>query len=162
MIVRKGTKDDFKRLEWGWNKDYPTKEMFINRMKNGIHEFWVVESRELFELLGEFHIVLESPDKDEADGKSRAYLCVFRIHPSYRGMGLGKKLKEKVFSRVEELGKVELTIGVKKESPKIRSMYHRWGFTKLIKKKYIDHHNINYYGEYSRLDIPIELYLKKG
>ncbi len=161
MLVRKGDKKDFDRLEWGWSKDYPTKELFKKRLKLGIHEFWVVEAENTWELLGEIHIIKDSPDKDEADGEKRAYLCTFRVHPEYRGMGIGKKLKEKAFLRSVETGKKELTIGVKKNAPEIRSMYNKWGFTEFVKKKYIDHHNIDENGNYTRLELPIELYLKR-
>lgn len=161
MLVRKGKKTDFNRLEWGWCKDYPTKRMFVKRLEEGWHEFWVVEEKKREQLLGEFHIMWDSPDKDEADGKKRAYLCVFRVHPEHRGKGIGKALKERVFLRTEERKIKELTIGVKKDAPDIRKMYYRWGFRELLKKKYVDHHNINEKGNYTELNVPIELYLKK-
>ena len=160
MKVRKGREEDFIRLDWGWYKDYPTQNMFINKLHIDVLEFWVVEEEGIEDLLGEFHIIWNSPDKDEADGNERVYLCVFRVHPGYRGKGIGKALKDVVFERLREEGKKEATIGVKKDLLDLKKMYLNWGFTSFIKNKKIDHHNVDEEGNYKKTAIPIQIYLK--
>ncbi|OWZ84427.1 GNAT family N-acetyltransferase [Natranaerobius trueperi] len=161
MLIRQGVISDFERLNWAWRKDnIPTQKIFKDRILEGKQEFWVVESSEHEELLGEFHIVWNSFDPYEADGLSRAYICAFRIHPEYRGQGLGRKLKDRVLQRVKEAGKTQVTIGVKSDRPEIREMYKKWGFTELIKTKDVDHHNFDSYGNPNFVDNSIELYLK--
>jgi hypothetical protein len=41
-------------------------------------------------LIGELYIFWDLEDKDEANGKERAYLSAFRIEEELRGLGLGK------------------------------------------------------------------------
>ena len=168
--IRKGTLEDFYRLHWAWYKDGPTQQVFAGRIQRGTQEFWVIEpklechhtqSGEHRELMGEFHIVWESPDKDEADGKGRAYLCAFRTHPDYRGQGLGTALMRAVLSRVKEAGRTEVTIGVEKDRPRVKEFYQKWGFTDVIKVKNIDHHNFSCRGEPNYAKAPIELLLKQ-
>ncbi|ACB83884.1 GNAT family N-acetyltransferase [Natranaerobius thermophilus] len=165
--IRQGKISDFSRLSWAWDNNPSTLKVFKQRMNMGIQEFWVIESLEKdnngnlpVELAGEFHIVWDSPDPDEADGEARAYLCAFRVHPDYRGLGLGKNLMEGVLSRVSQVGRTQVTIGVKQNRPEIKEIYHKWGFTELVKLKTVDHHNFNEQGEPNPTDFPIELYLK--
>lgn len=161
ISIRYGNESDFSRLSWAWGKDISTQKVFKRRISKGMQELWVVESHKNTEvLLGEFHIVWKSPDLDEADGQLRAYLCAFRIHPEYRGQGLGRRLFESVLKRVKKAGKTEVTIGVKKNRPEIKQLYHSWGFTKLIKEKHIDHHSFDDNELPNYVESPIELYLK--
>ena len=162
LRVRKGNISDFSKLKWAWTKDFPTLEVFKDRIANGKQELWVVDLEDFQgRLVGEFHIVWDSPDPDEADEKNRAYLCAFRIHPDYRGQGYGKALLEGVLDRVREQGIREVTIGVKENRPDIRELYYKWGFDELIKTKKDDHHNFNINGEPNTTEVPIELYLKE-
>lgn len=61
---------------------------------------------------GLMHLFWDSEDKDEANGKDRAYISAFRIDEGYRGQGLGKKLMLRALDRIKERGYTEVTIGV--------------------------------------------------
>ncbi len=160
MEIRKGDIEDFDRLEWAWSRDHSTQTVFKARIRKGVQEFWVVDPGNSRELGGEFHIVWVSPDIDEADGVTRAYVCAFRVHSKYRGLGLGTALKDAVLKRVADQDREAVTIGVKKNRPEIKAMYMRWGFTELIKIKRVDHHNFDRGGQPNEVTSPIELYLK--
>lgn len=105
MQIRKGKIEDFKKLnqDWAWNPEaqwqMKAQQDYIKGIKAGTQEFWVVEQSE--EILGEFHLYWDKAgDPEEADGKKRAYLSAFRIHPDHRGHGLGTKLMERVIERI--------------------------------------------------------------
>lgn len=164
ITVRIGDITDFNRLEWAWQNSIDTQRVYRERIQKGSQEFWVVEltkDQQEEDLLGEFHIVWESPDPDEADGMTRAYICAYRIHPEYRGEGYGKSLLNAVLNRLREQGIQEATIGVKQNRPEIKEMYQKWGFTELLKVKQVDHHNFDENGNPNPVDSPIELYMKK-
>ncbi len=136
--IRQGRIEDFKKLnhDWAWSPDsewqQKAQKACIKGIEAGTQEFWVIEDDD--EILGEFHIYWDQKDKDEANGKNRAYLSAFRVHPDHRGQGLGTKLKDRVIERIKENGFTEVTIGAFKHDLEIQKLYERWGFTELIKE----------------------------
>lgn len=91
--IRQGTIEDFGQLnqEWAWGADEWQRQAqinFIQGIQEGTQGFLVVENDG--QVIGELHIFWKRKDLDEADGKMRAYLSAFRIHPKYRGKGLGR------------------------------------------------------------------------
>ncbi|MBI5412102.1 GNAT family N-acetyltransferase [Candidatus Peregrinibacteria bacterium] len=136
-MIRKGKIADFKKLNqpWAWgNKEWERKGQidYIKGIKECKQEFWVVENEK--EIIGELHIYWDNEDKDEANGKDRAYLSALRIHPNYRSQKLGTKLVERALARIKEKGYEEVTIGAYKHEPHIQELYKKWGFTHLIKE----------------------------
>jgi len=96
--IRKGQIEDFKKLdqEWAWGQaewQRKAQKDYIKGIEAGTQEFWVIENDK--EILGELHLYWnKSSDPDEANGKDRAYLSAMRIHPDYRGKGLGTQLMQ--------------------------------------------------------------------
>lgn len=109
-----------------WQKPY------IDGIELRKQEFLVVE--EDSKILEELHLYWKDKDQDQADGKNRAYLSAFRIHPSYRERGLGTKLINRVFKRIKENGFTEVTIGAYKHEPEMQDLYKKWGFSKFVKE----------------------------
>lgn len=99
-------------------------------------------------------------DKEEANGINRAYLCAFRINRDHQGLGLGSQLMKKVLHRIVDNGFTEVTIGVEENAEKLKAIYDSWGFSTYIKKKFVDHHNIDAQGNAKPVDTPFEVYLK--
>ncbi len=137
--IRQGKIEDFKKLnqDWAWSRKNEWQQVaqkdYIKGIEAGTQEFWVVEEGE--EILGEFHLYWnKSSDPEEANGKNRAYLSAFRIHPDHRGQGWGTKLMERVIERIKEKGFTEVTIGAYKHEPQIQKLYEKWGFTEFIKE----------------------------
>ena len=72
--------------------------------------------------------------KDYANGINRAYLSAFRVHPDYRGQGLGTKLMQRVIERIKEKGFNEVTIGAYHHESQIQDLYKKWEFTDFVKE----------------------------
>ncbi len=138
MNIRQGKIEDFEKLnhEWAWNpeKEWQQKAQkdYIKGIQAGRQEFLVIENED--QIIGEFHIYWKKNDTDEADGKKRAYLSAFRIHPEFRHQGFGKKLMTAVLERIKEKGFSEVTIGAYKHEPEIQKLYEKWGFTEFVKE----------------------------
>jgi len=160
MIIRIGSKEELRRL-WG-NSNSPTESYFIDGIEKGNIEFWTIENELDNSLIGELYIFWNSEDKDEADGKERAYLCAFRVKMEFQGRGLGKKLMQRVLFRVKERGFSEATIGADNDdAERLTCMYKSWGFSELIKLQNIDYHYIDKNNSPTHYELPSALYLNK-
>jgi|CXWL01.1.fsa_nt_gi ribosomal protein S18 acetylase RimI-like enzyme len=137
MNIRKGVIKDFEQLnqDWAWDQadwQRESQKTTIQAIHDGKQEFWVIEADD--HIIGELHISWEKEDKDDANGQNRAYLFALRIHPEYRGQGLGTKLMFSVLQRVKENGYAEATIGAYKDEPHLKELYKKWGFTEFVKE----------------------------
>jgi GNAT superfamily N-acetyltransferase len=137
--IRQGKIADFKKLKqkWAWSPENDWQQVaqkeYIKGIEEGTQEFWVIENGK--EILGEFHVFWnKNSDPEQADGKSRAYLSAFRVHPDHRGKGLGTKLMERVIERIKEKAFNEVTIGAYKHDLEIQKLYEKWGFTEFVKE----------------------------
>ncbi|MFR1710135.1 MAG: GNAT family N-acetyltransferase [Clostridium sp.] len=159
MLIRTGSLEELKRL---WKNDTPTKEYFIEGIKRGNIEFWTIENEIDSSLIGELYIFWDSEDKDEANGIDRAYLCAFRIEKNLRGLGLGKKLMEKVLQRIKEKEIKEVTIAADNDdAERLTAMYKSWGFNELVKLQNYDYHYIDNHNNPIYYEIPFGLYLNR-
>lgn len=159
MLIRTGSLEELKRL---WKNDTPTKEYFIEGIKKENIEFWTIENETDSSLIGELYIFWDSEDKDEANGRDRAYLSAFRVEKNFRGLGLGKKLMEKVLQRIKEKGFKKVTIAADNDdAERLIAMYKSWGFTELIKLQNCDYHYIDNSNKPTYYEIPFGLYLNR-
>lgn len=160
MIIRIASKEELKQL-WG-NSNSPTEIYFTNGIEIGNIEFWTIENEVDNLLIGELHIFWDSEDKDEANGKDRAYLCAFRVEKKFQGRGLGKKLMLRVLHRVKERGYKEATIGADNDdAERLTCMYKSWGFSKLAKLQNTDYHYIDKNNNPTYYEVPYALYLSE-
>lgn len=160
MINRIGTIDELISL-WG-DGNIPTRNYFVDGIKNGNIEFWTIENETDKALIGELYIFWDSEDKDEANGKERVYLCAFRIEKEYSRRGLAKALMKRVLERIREKGFNEVTIGADNDDvERLTSMYKSWGFTELIKYQHYDYHYIDVNNHPTYYEVPFGLYLNK-
>lgn len=160
MIIRIGSKDELKQL-WG-NSNVLTKTYFIDGIEKGNIEFWTIENEIDSALIGELYIFWNSEDKDEANGNDRAYICAFRVKEEFRGLGLGKKLMQRVLRRVKERGYIEATIGADNDdAERLTYMYKSWGFSELIKLQNTDYRYIDKNNNPTYYEVPYALYLNK-
>lgn len=151
------------KMKETWNNiESSTAKYFINGIENGNIEFWTIQKDEDNLVIGELYIFWDSEDKDEANGKNRAYLCAFRLDKGFRGKGLGSKLMEKVLERVKEKGFNEVTIGVDNDDrERLCHIYESWGFTELVKLQNSDYHYRDKNNNAVYYDEPYEVYLKR-
>jgi len=157
MLIRIASVDEMKAL---WGSDSPTEKYFVRGIEKGNIEFWTIENDKNGCLIGELYIFWNSEDKDEANGKNRAYLCAFRIDDEYRGLGLGKALMKRVLERVSEKGFSEATIGADNDdADRLSAIYKSWGFTELVKLQHIDHHYIDKNNNVVYYEEPYSIYL---
>jgi ribosomal protein S18 acetylase RimI-like enzyme len=160
MLIRTGSKEELRRL-WGDNSS-PTQKYFVDGIEKGNIEFWTIENETDNSLIGELYIFWDSEDKDEANGRDRAYLAAFRINKEFRGLGLGKMLMQRVLYRVKEKGFSEVTIGVDNDdAERLSAMYKSWGFAELIKLSNTDYHYIDKNNNPTHYEIPYALYLNR-
>lgn len=136
--IRLGKIDDFAKLnhDWAWSPHVEWQQKaqkdYIAGIQSGKQEFWVVEDGG--NILGELHVYWDKKDKEEANGKNRAYLSALRIHPDHRGKGLGTQLMQRVLERIAKKGFSEVTIGAYHHEPQIQALYQKWGFTEFVKE----------------------------
>lgn len=142
VVIRMGSKEEMRKL-WGCTGSN-TEAYFMEGIEKGNMEFWTIENQETKSLIGELYIVWNSEDKDEADGRERAYLCAFRVEKAFQGLGLGKRLMERVLRRVREMGFTQVTIGADNDdAERLTAIYKSWGFSQLIKLQHLDHHYLD-------------------
>lgn len=157
-IVYQASIEQFKAL-WNYSMSN-TYQYFLKGLKEGVIEFWTVEVEE--KLIAELYIFWDSTDKDEANGKNRAYLCAFRVSNTYQGQGIGTLLMNTVLNKIKEVGYTEVTIGIdNREYEKLKKMYHSFGFTELLKSTNVDHHYINQNGEPTEYDEEFQIYINR-
>ena len=158
MEIRKGTIEEFKLL-WKYSES-TTYRYFLGNITSKNTEFWTVDLDGL--LVGELYIFFDSPDKDEANGVNRAYLCAFRINKEYQNKGYGQLLMSKVLDRTKELGITEVTIGIdNREYDKLHEFYSKFGFNEVVKEKTIDLHYLNKRGKPQQYMEPYKLMIRK-
>lgn len=127
-----------------WYKKH-TSEFFARHMETKNALFWTLECEG--KLLGELYVFKKLPDKDFADGKTTAYLCAFRIHPSFRGQGYGTKLLEHALGRLRKEGFSYATIGCEIAEEANMRLYRRSGFLKTVKTVCVDLCDVDEHGK---------------
>ena len=73
-------------------------------------------------------ILLDSRNKEVADGLHRAYLLSFRIKPAYRNQGLGSYMLSFVENQLLLRGYTTVRLNVAQDNPKARALYERHGY----------------------------------
>lgn len=137
-MIRQASSDEMLAL-WGFkNPDdiSPTARFFAENIRSGNAEFWTIDH--CGALIGELYLFKALADKDFADGRTRAYLCAFRIQKEYRGQGLGSRLLEAVLARLRDCGFSTVTIGVDESEEDNIRLYRRHGFLTKIKDCTVD------------------------
>lgn len=148
-------------FEQYWNFSLSnTYNYFLKHITDGSMLFYSIKNKE--RIFGELYALLDSPDKDEANGENRAYLLAYRIEKEFQNKGYGKKLMNTVIQELESLGYNEITIGVdNREYEKLSSLYSSFGFTEILKEKDVDLHYITKNGTPEQLDEPYKLLIRR-
>ena len=156
MVIRQASIAEFKEL-WEYSGS-TTYKHFLRNLESKNVEFWTIDNEG--DLIGELYIFWNSDDKDEANGYNRAYLCAFRVNKAYQGKGYGSLLMERVLERVKNKGYTEATIGIdNREYQKLKSMYNKFGFDKLLKSTKVDNHYKNSQGKSTIYDEKYQIYI---
>ncbi len=79
-------------------------------------------------MIGQVFLLLDSRNKDVADGRHRAYLFSFRIKPAYRNQGLGSYMLNYVENQLLLRGYIIVRLNVAQDNPKARALYERRGY----------------------------------
>ncbi len=110
--------------------------LFADHIRHENAEFWALERSG--ELIGELYVFKSLPDRDFADGRTKAYLCAFLVREADRGKGLGSQLLSAVLARLKANGFRYATIGVEKGDEANLRLYRRHGFSVTIKECRLD------------------------
>jgi GNAT superfamily N-acetyltransferase len=133
--IRHGKISNLQKLlheDWAWSGMKDMQDAYIEEIQEGNREFLAVVSNN--KTVGELHIFWESADRQEADGKKRAYLSTMRLHPDFRRKGIGTKLVKRALKMIKANDFNEVTIGAYTNEPEIQQLYNKWGFTELVKE----------------------------
>ncbi len=158
MKIYKATIEQFKSL-WNYSNS-STYIYFLTGLENETVEFWTIELDS--ELIAELYIFWDSIDKDEANGINRAYLCAFRVQKEFSGQGYGSQLMKRVLERINEKDFNEVTIGIdNREYRKLKKMYEKFGFTKLLKSTCVDNQYLDKAGKPIKCDEEYQIFIKE-
>ena len=138
MEVRKATGKEMLCL-WGYEGTEPlppTALFFARSLSSGNAEFWALNDNG--RIIGELYVFWQLADQDFADGKTRAYLCAFRIQKEHRGKGCGSFLMREVLGYLKSKGIQTAAIGVDAAEEHNIRMYRSFGFTSKIKDCFED------------------------
>ncbi|MDE6107176.1 MAG: GNAT family N-acetyltransferase [Oscillospiraceae bacterium] len=138
MEIKKATNQEMLSL-WGYESADsvpPTALFFQENIRSGNAEFWTLNDNG--QIIGELYIFWRLGDPDFADGKSRAYLCAFRVKSEYRGKGYGSFLLKEVLEYIKNKGFQIATIGVDATEEHNIRLYHRFGFINKVKDCFED------------------------
>ncbi|MFZ4828270.1 MAG: GNAT family N-acetyltransferase [Phototrophicaceae bacterium] len=143
IIFRKVTAEDLPALEMDG--------MFIHfrrvyaralvEQQQGMRLLLIAESANA--VVGRIFTLFRSSDKRIADGKERAYLYSFFVHPDYRREGLGTLMMQYIENLLQECGISYVTLAVAKDNEGALRLYKRLHYTILRESSgdwdYIDH-----------------------
>ena len=135
LCIRSVQERDLHALEWdGAYQKY--RRMYARLYKESQENkvlMWLVEIP-LQEIIGQVFVMLNSGERDAADGFTRAYVFAFRVKPHWRNKGIGSYLMAYVEKDLCEKGFYYATLNVAKENPDARRLYERLGY-KVIGSK---------------------------
>lgn len=136
--IRRASAEELLRLWRGRSggNTPPTAVFFADHIRHENAEFWALERSG--ELIGELYVFKSLPDRDFADGRTKAYLCAFLVREADRGKGLGSQLLSAVLARLKADGFRYVTIGVEKGDEANLRLYRRHGFSVTIKECRLD------------------------
>ena len=143
ITIRKVTEQDLPALEMDgmfthFRRVYTRA---LEEQKQGMRLLLIAESSAM--VVGRLFILLSSTDKRIADGKERAYLYSFFVHPSYRHEGLGTRMMQYIENLLQANGISFVTIAVAKDNEGALRIYKRLKYDILRESPgqwdYIDH-----------------------
>jgi len=129
VVIRQANKSDLPGLEW--DGEY----LHYRRLYQDIYQstlggkalMWVAELPEAA-IIGQLFVQLQSLRSELADGNERAYIYGFRIKPSYRRQGLGKRMMFAVEADLRQRHFCCVTLNVSRENPQARRLYESIGY----------------------------------
>lgn len=129
LIIRHVRKADLRALEWGqqYQKYRQMYAHLFRSTQSGKTLMWVVEIP-TGEIIGQTFVMLNSSEREAADGETRAYLFAFRIKPEWRGKGIGTHLMDFVEDDLRTRGFGFVTLNVSKDNPNALRLYRRLGY----------------------------------
>lgn len=81
--------------------------------------------------VGTVQLVLESSNKEHADGKYVAHVHHLKTHKDFCRRGIGETLTRKVESIAKRKGFKRITVGVDEDNPYAKRLYEKWGYRLL-------------------------------
>lgn len=143
ITIRKVTEQDLTALEMDGMFTHFRRVYLraLEEQKQGVRLLLIAESSH--GVVGRLFILFRSTDKRIADGKERAYLYSFFVHPNYRCEGLGTLMMEHIENLLQEHGISFVTLAVAKDNAGALRLYQRLKYDILRESSgqwdYIDH-----------------------
>lgn len=129
LVIRQVKQRDLPALEWdGEFKKY--RRMYADIFQDtriGRTLMWIIETPQ-GEIIGQTFVMLNSSEKQAADGESRAYIFAFRVKNDWRNRGVGTYLMHFVENDCHQRGYAYLTLNVAKTNLDALRLYERLGF----------------------------------
>ena len=82
--------------------------------------------------VGTVQLILDSSNKEHADGKIISHLHHLKVHKSFCRRGIGQTLTWQAEEIARQKGFKKMTVGVDEDNPYTKRLYEKWGY-KLLK-----------------------------
>jgi ribosomal protein S18 acetylase RimI-like enzyme len=128
--IRHITKSDLPLLEWD-GEFIHFRRVYANafkRAQQGHSLLWAAAMPGSKTIIGQIFIQISCNRPELADGVKRAYFYSFRVRPSYRSLGVGKKLLWTAETELHRRGFEFITCNVAKENQRAISLYEQIGY----------------------------------
>ncbi len=132
VVIRHLSKDDLPDLEWGGEYAHFRRlygEVYQSACE-GKAVLWVAELPRI-DLLGQLFVQLTSARLELADGIYRAYIYGFRIKPTYRNQGIGKRMMAVAEQDLLRRNFTKVTLNVACNNPRARQLYDQLGYQEV-------------------------------
>lgn len=131
FVIRHGKEADLPALEWEgeYARYRSVYRAAWDDVRRGERALLVAEVDDL--IVGQIFIHFTSPWPIPGSERPAGYLYAFRVRPSYRGRGIGRRLLLDAERAVEASGATHAVIAVSQDNADARRLYERMGYVWL-------------------------------
>lgn len=143
--IKKLNLEDYNKCRNIWDMDEKPKmaKIFYDELVNGNRVTFIYSENNDF--IGEGSLVFKNTDPDYTIPNKRIYLSRMIVKEEYRNRGIGGIILDYLIDYAQQLGYLEMSLGVDTDNINARHLYEKRGFTDVL---FIGEDK---YGEYVKL-----------
>ncbi|MGN7410506.1 GNAT family N-acetyltransferase [Sporosarcina sp. SAFN-010] len=143
--IKKLNLEDYNKCSNIWDMDEKPKmaKIFYDELVNGNRVTFIYSENNDF--IGEGSLVFKNTDPDYTIPNKRIYLSRMIVKEEYRNRGIGGIILDYLIDYAQQLGYLEMSLGVDTDNINARHLYEKRGFTDVL---FIGEDK---YGEYVKL-----------